>query len=275
MTRALAATTVALVIAAPAAASLPIMSAGSSVGEGVPLKAYASITPRVHLFGDPVTATIAIVADTKWVDPARLQVGSDFAPYESTKAPNVLRLRVGRFAQVTWTWTLRCLTSPCVPRTPPSDGSHVFRFKPAHIAYLRLDRKPAYQISASWPAIQVVSQVSPGVAAALFTTNRLNWRLDLTPVAAPTYRLSAGVLFGLAIAAAAASAFWGSGSPGGGISSYDHSARSRCRWIRAPSSSAPSQCSVMRISMVTRRCSERPSNASQASSASSEPTSSR
>jgi hypothetical protein len=202
VTRALAATTVALVIAAPAAASLPIMNAGSSVGEGVPLKAYASITPRVHLFGDPVTATIAIVADTKWVDPARLQVGSDFAPYKPTKAPNVLRLRVGRFAQVTWTWTLRCLTSPCVPRTPPSDGSHVFRFKPAHIAYLRLDRKPAYQISASWPAIQVVSQVSPGVAAALFTTNRLNWRLDLTPVAAPTYRLSAGVLFGLAIAAA-------------------------------------------------------------------------
>src|SRR5205823_9432159 len=108
-------------LAGPAAAGLPALEQGSSVGEGVPLKAYASITPTVHLFGDDVTAKIAIVADTKWVDPARLRVAADFTPYQVTKAPTVLRLRVGRFSQVTWTWTLRCLTSPCVPRMPPSD----------------------------------------------------------------------------------------------------------------------------------------------------------
>jgi hypothetical protein len=204
MKRTLLTALVALVAAAPAYARLPIFKGGSSLGEGVPLKAYATITPTVHLFGDSVTAKIAIVADTRWIDPARLQVRTDFAPYEPTKAPSVLSLKVGRFAQVTWTWTLSCLTTPCVPRVPPSDHFHVFTFHPAHIEYLQINRKPAYGITASWPPIEVVSQVSPGVVAFLQRTNRLNWRLGITPVAAPTYRFSPGFLFWLAIGVAGA-----------------------------------------------------------------------
>jgi hypothetical protein len=204
VTRALAAAAVALFFAAPASARLPVFSSGSSVGEGLPLKAYATINPAVHLFGDVITANIAIVADTKWVDTGRLRVTTNFAPYEPTKAPTVLHVRSGRFAQVTWTWTLRCLTSPCVPRAPPSDRAHVFRFHPARIEYLRPNLKPAYRIHASFPPIEAVSQVSPGVAAVLQKKNRLNWRLGLVPVAAPTYRLAPGVLFWLAIGVAAA-----------------------------------------------------------------------
>jgi hypothetical protein len=202
--RACAAAGVALVLAAPAAASLPVITSGSSVGEGVPLKAYATISPTVHLFGDSITAKIAIVADTKWVDAARLRVTTNFAPYEPVQAPNVVRLRSGRFAQYTWTWSLRCLTSPCVPRAPPSDQAHVFRFRPAHIAYLQLNRKPAYSIAANWPAIEVVSQVSPDLVASLRETRRLNWRLSLTPVAAPTYRVSPTTLFWIAVGIAGA-----------------------------------------------------------------------
>jgi hypothetical protein len=194
----------ALVLAAPAYGRLPVFKDGSSVGEGVPLKAFATITPTVHLFGDAVTAKIAIVADTKWIDPARLQVHTDFAPYQATNAPTVLSLRVGRFAQVTWTWTLHCLTTPCVPRVPPSDHFHVFTFHPARIEYLQVNRKPAYAINASWPPIEVVSQVSPGVVAFLQRTNRLNWRLGITPVAAPTYRFSPDLLFWLAVGLAGA-----------------------------------------------------------------------
>ena len=204
MKRIVLGTALLLVLAAPASAGLPIFKNGSSVGEGLPLKAYATITPTVHLFGDSITARLAIVADTKWVDPARLQVSTDFAPYAETKAPTILRLRVGRFAQVTWTWTLQCLSLPCVPRVPPSDHFHIFQFHPARIAYLRTNRKPAYGIHASWPPVEVLSQVSPGVVAFLQKTNRLNWQLGLTPIAAPTYRISPGLLFWLAIAAAGA-----------------------------------------------------------------------
>jgi len=193
----------ALVLAAPAAARLPFFKAGSSVGEGVPLKAYATITPTVHLFGDSLTARIAVVADTKWIDPARLRATASFKPSESTKA-SVLRVTVGRFAQVTWTWTLHCVTAPCVPRLPPSDKFHIFQFPPARIEYVTGARKPEYGINASWPPIEVLSQVSPGVSAFLRKTNHLNWRLGITPVAAPTYRVSPRLLFWAALGLAGA-----------------------------------------------------------------------
>jgi hypothetical protein len=190
----------ALGLAAPAAASLPVFQSGSSLGEGTPIKAYATITPTVHLFGDSVTARIAIVADTKWVDPNRLHVLASFTPYVSTRKPTILRLSIGRFAQVTYTWSLRCITAPCVPHVPPSDKFHVFRFHAAHIEYTAPSGKPLYGINTSWPPVEVLSQVSPGVVAFLAKSNRLNWRAQITPLASPTYRISPELLIWLALA---------------------------------------------------------------------------
>jgi hypothetical protein len=185
----------------PAAAELPNFQSGSSVGEGVPLKAYATIAPQVHLFGDVITARLAVVADTKWVNPARLRVSTDFKPYTLVHRSTKATLRVGRFEQLTWTWTLRCLTNACVPRAPPSERFHVFRFQLIHIDYLTPNGRRAYGIVATWPKVQVVSQVSPGVAKFLERTHHLNWRFHIAPVAAPTYRVSPGVLFWLALGA--------------------------------------------------------------------------
>lgn len=194
----------ALVAAAPAAAILPVHTGGSSVGEGVPLKAYASMTPTVHLFGDVITARLAVIADTKWVNAKQLRVRATFAPYVSLHKPQVLRLRSGRFMQVTWTWQLRCLASPCVPRVPPSDKFHVFHFAPAHVDYVTPGGRRAYGIDAYWPPVEVLSQVSPGVARFLQLTNHINWRLRLAPVAAPTYRVSPTLVVWLAIGLAGA-----------------------------------------------------------------------
>ena len=202
MKRAALVAAAALALAAPAAATLPVFNTGSSVGEGLPLKAYASITPTVHLFGDELTARVAVVADTKWVDARRLRVSTDFSPYRTTRGPLVLRVAVGRFAQVTYTWTIRCITSSCVPRQPPSDTYHVFHFAPARIQYLARNGTPAYGISASFPPVEVLSQVSPGVAAFLARTKHLNWQVDFTPVAAPTYRTSPTLLFWIALGVA-------------------------------------------------------------------------
>src|SRR5205814_279011 len=123
-----------------------------------------------------------------------------FAPYVSLHKPQVLQLRSGRFEQVTWTWQLRCLASPCVPRLPPSDKFHVFHFSPAHIDYLTPSGRSAYGIDAYWPPVEVLSQVSPGVARFLQLTNHINWRLRLTPVASPSYRVSPSLVLWLAIA---------------------------------------------------------------------------
>ncbi len=181
-----------------AVAALPNYSSGTSIGEGVPLKAYATLTPQVHLFGDTVTARLAVVADTKWVDPERLRVSAGFEPYTIVRTPQRTSYSVGRFQQVTWTWTLRCITTACVPRVPPSERFHIFRFRTIHIEYVALNGKRAYGIDATWPRVEVVSQVSPGVAKFLQKTNHLNWRFHIAPVASPTYRVSPTVLFWLA-----------------------------------------------------------------------------
>jgi hypothetical protein len=184
-----------------AGATMPNFPSGSSVGDGLPLKAYATVAPQVHLFGDVITARLAVVADTKWVDPARLRVSTDFKPYTVVRRPTKARVHAGRFQQLTWTWTLRCITTACVPRMPPSERFHVFRFQLIHIDYLSPNGKRTYGIDATWPKIEVVSKVSPGVATFLQMTNHLNWRFHIAPVAAPTYRISPTVLFWLALGA--------------------------------------------------------------------------
>ena len=204
MKRALLVAFAALATAAPAAALTPVPTppnfpSGTSVGEGVPLKAYATVTPTVQIFGAPVTATLAIVADTKWVDPARLQVVSNFLPYKPVTPPTVTRLQVGRFAQITWVWTLRCLTSPCVPRLPPSDRVHVFLFHQTHITYLKTDGKPDYAFATNWPQLEVYSQLSVATVDEVLGSGKLNWIFHLTPVASPTYARSPDLLFWLAL----------------------------------------------------------------------------
>jgi hypothetical protein len=178
---------------------MPFHSSGSVIGEGEPLKAYANIAPTVHLFGDTLSAQLAVVADTRWVDPKRLRVQVGFAPYTIVGAPTVLHLRVGRFEQLTWTWQLRCLTAKCVPVAPPSETFHVFRFPGAHIDYLRANGKHEFGINATWPSVKVLSQVSPAVETALLNARKYDWQYSLAPVAAPTFRVSPSLLFWLAL----------------------------------------------------------------------------
>ena len=202
--KALAAFLGALIVAAPAAAELPVHLSGSSVGEGVPLKAYATLTPTVHLFGDTLTARLAVVADTKWVDPSRLRVKASFLPYLPLRAPAVLRIHAGRFEQVTWTWKLRCTESPCVPRVPHNDKYHIFHFSPAHISYVTAGGKPQYALDAYWPPVEVLSQVSPGTVKTLQLTKQIKWRFSVAPIAAPTYRFSPTVVLWVALGLAVA-----------------------------------------------------------------------
>jgi hypothetical protein len=181
---------------------LPFHPSGSVVGEGLPLKAYANIEPTVHLFGDTIHARLSVVADTRWVDPTRLSVKATFAPYTAVAGPQLLRLHVGRFEQMTWTWTLRCLAARCVPVVPPSEKFHVFHFPSAHIVYLKPNGKPSFGIAATWPRVEVLSQVSPGVVSGLALKKKYDWQYGLAPVLSPTFRIRPALLFWLAIGAA-------------------------------------------------------------------------
>ena len=198
---ALATALAAFAVAAPADARTPLVHGGSAIGRNLPLKVYASISPPVHLFGDPITARVAVVADRKWVAPGNLRVAVHFDPYQRTRPPTRILSRNGRLVQVTWTWTLRCLTVECVPVTRSSDLSHVFHFGPAHVEYLSPGGKVEYALNARFQRVAVLSQLSPSVVSAL-ESHTINWQAPLTPVSAPHYRLSPDLAFWLAVALA-------------------------------------------------------------------------
>ena len=198
----LTAVLLALAVSGPARAAPPPTPGGSVLGRNLPLKVFASIDPSVHLFGDPLTAQVAVVADRKWVAPSNVNVVVHFHPYQPAGPPTVVRRSNGRFLQLTWTWHLRCLTAKCLPETKRSDLARVFGFSPAHIEYVAPTGQVRYSLDARFPRIAVLSQLSPKVVANL-GNHELKWSDQLTPLPAPRYQTSPSLLFWLSLALAA------------------------------------------------------------------------
>ena len=184
----LVATLVALATAAPAAAKPP-----------KPLRAATSVSPPVQLFGNDVIAHVSVIADTNRIDPTRLRVATSFAPFVRVGSLRKVQTGSGRYVKTTWTWRLRCLAAACVPVAPPSDLSHDFRFPPAQISGLRANGKSVYRTHVFFPAVQVVSQVSPRERAYIKAHKHLKWLYQLTPAAGDAYRIPPGLVFWLAV----------------------------------------------------------------------------
>lgn len=184
----------ALVFATPALAKVP----KTAIGSTNPIEVYATVNPPVQTFGDLVTARVTVLADTKLVKPAGIRVITGFAPWQQVKPPTVVRTVSGRFLQETWTWTLRCLTSPCVPTIPPSDVYHFFRFKPVDVHYRGADGT-LQKIHTFFPPIEDLSQVSPAIFNFLLINKVVNWQYQLTPGTAARYRIAPGLVFWAAL----------------------------------------------------------------------------
>lgn len=197
----LAAALAALAVTASANAKIPPTPGGSAIGRNLPLKAFASVDPPVHGFGTAITAKVAVVADRKWVAPASLRVKTHFAPYVAVGPPAEVRTESGRLLQVTWTWTLRCLSVNCVPVMPSSQTTHIFHFHPAQVEYVSAAGKVEYALNARFQRVEVVSELSPDVIRAL-VNHQIEWHAPLTPVAGPRYRVSPELAFWLAAALA-------------------------------------------------------------------------
>jgi hypothetical protein len=193
----------ALVVVSPGEAGAPVIPGGSAIGSGLPLKAFASLDPPVQLFADPLTAKVSIVADRKWVDPANLRILVHFDPYQPTGRPAVVRSGTGRIVEITWTWTLRCLTAECIPATRSSELSRIFRFTPATIEYRSRSGKVRYAFKAGFPPVEVSSQFGPKMVSLVEKREVARaWQFRLAPVPAPHYRLAPSLAFWLAIALA-------------------------------------------------------------------------
>jgi hypothetical protein len=181
-----------LATAAPAAAAAP----------APPLYATTSVSPPVEIFGDGATASVTVTTDTTRVDPAGLQVAVDFAPYQRIGPPREVHSGSGRYVQTTWTWKLRCVSATCVPVSPPSDFFHDYRFPPAQVRAIGVNGKVDYRLHVFFPAIKMVSAISPREQAYIEAHKRIQWLYALAPAAGDAYRLSPELVFWLAVALA-------------------------------------------------------------------------
>jgi hypothetical protein len=196
---AVAAVLAALATSAPVSAdTIPKVHGGSVLGRDLPLKAYATINPVVHLFGDPLTVQVAVVADRKYVAPANVHVSVHFHPYKADGPPTLTRSSNGRILQLMWTWKVHCLTAECIPVTKTSDLARVFHFSPAHIEYRSPTGQVRYALNARFAPIAAESELSPAEVHAI-SIHILHWSTHLAPLPAPTYRVSPSLLFWLAL----------------------------------------------------------------------------
>jgi hypothetical protein len=198
----LAALLAALAAAAPAGAGVPSVHGTSLIKGNKPLEVFASLGPPVTLFGNALTARVSVVLDRKWIDPANLRVKVHFAPYQLVGPPTEVRTGSGRLQEVTWTWSVRCLTVQCIPESLTGETTRVFSFAPARIRYVTPGGQVVYHLTAGFQRVQVGSQLDPTVTTFLEKRRLLDWQYPLTPVPAPHYRVSPTLAFWLPLALA-------------------------------------------------------------------------
>jgi hypothetical protein len=163
----------------------------------------ASIRPSVHAFGDPVVATVEVVADPRLVKPKTIRVDTDFAPYELAGAPTVDRTTANGITHVVFRFPLRCLTEGC-----DAEGDRgVAQFDAGFVRYRFVQGSGPGRDLIDWPPIQVASRVSDS------ELSDIRWRASPTALPAVTTRFGpvglAAALIGIALVLAGAAAWLG------------------------------------------------------------------
>ena len=187
-----------LAVLALLATAAPASAAGQPKS---PIHATVSISPPVQLFGDTVTARVAVVADTTRVDPARVRVTAKFAPYTPVGPPQKVQSASGRDVLTTWTWTLHCVTATCVPLASPDGLSQDFHFPPVQVRAVGAHSRALYKLHVFMPPLKAVSQISPREMAHIEKYKHIDWLYQAGP-AGTAYRLSPNLVFWLAVALA-------------------------------------------------------------------------
>jgi hypothetical protein len=167
------------------------------------IRARATLTPRIVLFGDTVEARVDVTLDRTKVDPDSVQITDGFSPWAVVGEPRRVRRDAGDTAYLRTTYVLRCLTSPCMP---PGQSAPL-EFNDAVIAYSATDAAAGDRssIRASWPLLLVYSRFA---SANLEDSQSSSapWHADLLSLPETSYRMSPSVLVALLLAAAGVAA---------------------------------------------------------------------
>jgi len=165
-----------------------------SVLRGEAIRASSDLSPHTQLFGDTVTARVAIAVDVDQIALRSLRVEGEFRQYQTTGAATVRRSQVGRTGYVVWTARLRCLDAACLPGKA---GKRIV-FPPARLSYSLIrsgdTARPDRSLTVAWPALLAYSRVDHTQLAALDPRDEPPWRPDLTALPAVSYRASPSLL---------------------------------------------------------------------------------
>jgi len=163
MTRRAAALTVGVVVTLAAVALAAVLASRGreeSIEPGVQAIAVRRwIEPEAQLFGDPVVATIDLIADRRRVDVDSVSVATLFAPYDVIGEPRRTRTVDGPLVRLRTRYRLQCLAQICVPKTT----ERLLKLEPAKVTYLRADGSPGRGRMIVWPRLTITSQLEGGV----------------------------------------------------------------------------------------------------------------
>jgi hypothetical protein len=140
-----------------------------------------SIEPRVHLFGDPVTAHVDLRFDKRRVRPDNIVLDVLFRPYEQIGPERRERSDVGDSARLRISYPIQCLSRACSPGGPRRE----VRFPPVRVSYVLRDVRARAVDTAEWPPVDVASRLGQ------FDIQEARWRADLDPPRV-TYRATPG-----------------------------------------------------------------------------------
>jgi hypothetical protein len=120
--------------------------------------ARGTLSPRVLLFGDPMTARIDVLVDRRSVDPAMIRLQAPFPPFEPLSETSSRRDR-GDVTELRYTMTLQCVTIECLP---PLTRKRFFVFPLTQVVYREASRRGGFAttIPIQFPAVGVASRLS-------------------------------------------------------------------------------------------------------------------
>lgn len=146
------------VVAVGAAATALFIARGggtSSVAPTTPLSVKAALDRNAVEFGDPVSASVTVLADSRNVRASDIEVRQDLAPLTQLGRTQITRTERGRLLVLTYRTEATCLDQRCIANGRP---------KRVALAPVRVDvgGPGGGTERASWPALQIRSRVLPG-----------------------------------------------------------------------------------------------------------------
>lgn len=178
----LAVVAVALVVGAV----LVARDGGAVSAPGRSMSIRTSLTPRTHVFAEPVVADVELEFDSRRVNPDTVRVDAPFGPYEQLGDETRSRDDVGNLVRISYRYELGCFSRRCLPE----DTIREVDLPSVRVIYSLREVRGRVNDSAQWPPLRITSRLGAVDAP------RARWRADLG-FPAVTYRLSPGWLAAL------------------------------------------------------------------------------